>query len=358
MAYMLIIMLTAIIGVSPQFSRNSKQGFGLFAIGILTFLMALVPFQSADFIHVAYSFQKNILIYHFEDIYIWIYNLDQSIWLWRILVFGPTTLLLIWIIKLLGVNSKFASFIFVITQMFMFGALRNMFGLMLMFFSIATIFYKARAHKRLFWILLGVLGLFGCTFLHRSMILYVMLLGIALIPFETKTVKISLVVFPFLYGSIFILSNWFIMTFLPEMAEHAEYYTGEERGTTLMKTINEVLKHGAYLYLLFIIYRTYGNSSVNFPIAIKFLLRYAFVLIYLGFLFCGQGTGGWLFERFVWTGDIALMFVMMWFFYIYPRTFGVKVCFGILIYQILYQMMYICTRANDQFVERYNTIQL
>ena len=125
-----------------------------------------------------------------------------------------------------------------------------------------------------------------------------------------------------------------------------------------MKTINEILKQTAYLYLLFLVMKAYNKKRIIFPHAIKFLMRYAFILIYIGFLFYGQGNGGWLFERLVWTGEIAEMFVIMWFFYIYPRRKPVKIAFGILIYQILYQMLYICTYASQNYIERFNTITL
>lgn len=358
MAYMVVIMLTAIIGTLPQLFKNSKRGLGIGAIGILTFLMALVPIQSADFVHAAYAFQHKIGLAHFEDFFIWLYNSCQDIHLWRIIVFGATTLFFLWTVKLLRVNKKFAAFIFVITQMFMFGALRNMLGIMLMFMGVAAVFYKPKRFTRWGWVILGIAALAGCSYLHRSMPLYILLLTFALIPFGTKTIKISLIAFPVLYGSIFIMSLWFMQQFFPDLSDHAELYTESERGTTLMKTINETLKQGAYLYLLYLVYKGYDKCMFAFPAVIKFLMRYAYILIYLGFLFCGQGTAGWLFERFVWTGDIALMFVIMWFFYHYPRTRGVKIAFAILIYQILYQMLYICTHASERFITRFNTIEI
>lgn len=358
MFYMVIIMATALIGVSPQFNGNKKKGLGLTAMGLLTFAMCLVPIQSGDFIYSARAFQTGVNISHFEDFFRYLYGICDNIILWRAIVYGATTLLLILTIKLLKVNQQFACFIFVITQMFMFGGLRNMFGIITMYFAVTLIFFSRKNYYRALYLIFGGIALFACTFLHRSMTMYVILLVLGLIPFGYKLARISLFAFPFLYGSIFVLSKWFINTFMPELAEHSMYYTDSERGTTLLKSINEVLKHGSYIYLLYLVLKTYSKNTLRYPNVIKFLMRYAFILMYVGFLFCGQTTGEWLYERLVWTGEISLMFVMMWFFHIYPRTKGVKVAFGIFIYLILYHMLYICTYASSGYIERYNTIEL
>lgn len=358
MLYMIVIMMTAIIGTIPQFKQNSKKGLGLKAIFYLTFAMSIIPYQSADFIYTGNTLQTGIGLNHYEDFFIWLYETTNNYLVWRIVVYGSSTILLFITIKSLNLNGQFAAFVFVITQMFMFGALRNMLGLMLMFLGVVLLFKPATKSQKIFLIILSAVMLYYCTFLHKSMTMYVLMLVPALYPFGKKLTRISLFAFPILYGSIFFLSNYFIMTFLPEMADSAIYYTDTERETTFMKTLNEVLKHGAYVYLLYIILKYQSSDKFKTPLVIKFLTRYAFILMYIGFLFWGQANGGWLYERLVWTGEISLMFVIMWFFYIYPRTIGVKIAFGILIYQILYLMLYMCTYASAGWILRYNTIEL
>lgn len=359
MAYMVVIMLTALLGTSYQFVHNSKKGLSFGGIMLLTFALALFPIQSADFVYHAKMLTTGRNIKHLEDIFIWLWHNTRDVTLWRIGVFAPATLFLWLSVKYLGVNNKFAAFIFVITQMFMFGALRNMLGLMTMYLCVILIFYSVKTSRRMLILFVACAGLLGCIFLHRSMWLYVMLLAVGLIPFGKKIIKISLFAFPVLYASIFFLSTWFLATFADaEMQTHAAYYTDSERATTLMKTINELLKQGAYLYFLYLIIYSFSKKSFYFPPVFKFLTRYSYALIYLGFLFYGQGNGGWLFERFAWTGEISLMFVMMWFLYLYPRKNNVKIALGILIYTIVYQILYICTYASAGYIERFNSITL
>ena len=359
MLYMVIIMSTAIIGTFPQFKKNSTKGIGWGFLGFLTFAMAMFPFQSGDFIHMAISFQTNTGLQHYEDFFIWLWEITDNIILWRAVIYGGSTLFLIGTIKLLNVNSKFSAFIFVITQMFMFGALRNMLGLTAMFFCIALFFYAFYQNKNIILLVIACVGLYFCIYLHRSMWLYLLLLIPAVIPFGKKIIRLSIFTFPFLYISVFILSAWFLSSFGDaEAQQHASYYTESERATTLMKTINELLKLGAYLYLLHIIFRYIRSRRYQIPIVFKFLARYAYILIYIGFLFYGQGTGDWLFERFTWTGEMALMFSIMWFYYFFPRTRNVRIAFGILLYQILYQILYICTYASSGYISRFNTITL
>lgn len=357
--YMIAIMMIAIFGVMPQFKRNRNYGLNLYGVALLTFLLSLYPIQSGDFIYVAYALQKGIQFEHLEEIYqnIWLWEKDYTIW--RGIVFGATTVLLILTIKLLPLNQYFACFIFVITEMFMFGNLRNMFGFMTMYCSIAIYYYPVKFPFKIVTAIIAILGLSLAIPLHRSMWMYELLLIVGLIPFGKKTIRVSLIAFPFLWTSIFILAQIFLATFAnADIIAHSEYYTDSERPTTLLKTINEFIRQCCYLYLFYLILKNYTQKNNKLPSVIKFLTRYAFVLIYIGLLFCGQRTGGWLYERFIGAGELSLMFVMMFFFYHYPRTKGVKIAFSGLIYYLLYQIIYISTYASDNFISRFNTITL
>lgn len=359
MLYMVIIMTIALLGVSNQFKRNSSRGLKLRQTIFLAFLLAMFPIQSGDFVYSTLILQKGHNFQHLELFYQGLWLLCRDVVIWRLVVFGGAILILSCTIQLLHVNHRFASFIFVITEMFMFGAMRNTFGLMLMFFSIALIFSPGNFKKKTFFILLAGLGLFGCTFLHKSMWLYVSLLPFALIPFGKRAVKWSLVVFPFIYSSIFICTQWFLSTFADaETQQHASYYTDSEMATTMVKTINDIIKQICYIYLMSIAIKRLLNDQNKSPLIFKFLMRYSFILVYIGFLFYGQTTAGWLYSRFVGAGEMTFMFVMMYFFYIYPRKKGVKLAFAGLIYYIIYQILYVTTYASGHYIERFNSITM
>lgn len=359
MLYMVIIMTIALFGVCNQFKRNSSRGLKLKGTIFLAFLLAMFPIQSGDFVYSTLILQKGHNFQHLELFYQALWLLCRDIVVWRFVVFGGAILLLALTIQLLHVNHRFACFIFVITEMFMFGAMRNTFGLMLMFFSVALLFIPGDFLKKTFFILLASIGLFGCTFLHRSMWLYVGLLPLALIPFGKRTVKWSLFIFPFFYSSIFIFAQWFLNTFTDaETQQHASYYTDSEMATTLVKTINDIIKQICYIYLMSIAIKNLLNDKNKSPLVFKFFMRYSFILVYIGFLFYGQTTAGWLYSRFVGAGEMTFMFVMMYFFYTYPRKKGVKLAFAGLIYYIIYQILYITTYASGNYIERFNSITL
>ncbi|WP_289744165.1 hypothetical protein [Muribaculum intestinale] len=359
MGYMVFLNCIAILCVAPQFSRNSKHGIGLFALAILTFLMSLLPIQSGDFIYYGQILQTGRNFSHFEDFYqlLWLFNPDYIEW--RAVVWGACVLLLIINIKLLHLNGKFAAFIFIITQFFYFGTMRNMFGFMLMFVSVTIFYISISSVKKYPLIIIAALGLWGSTFLHRSMWMYVLFLIVGIIPINKYLIKISLIAFPFAWTSVFVLSSWFLSTFADtEMQTHADAYTSGERVSTILQTTMELIKNGAYLYLLYIVTSHYCRPKCNFPNVIKFLIRYSYFLFYVGFLFLGQTSGGWLYSRFTEAGQITFMFVMMYFFYNYPRTRNVKIAFGVLIVFILYRILYITMRAPEEFIARINTITI
>lgn len=359
MGYMVFLNSVAILGVAPQFSRNSKRGIGLFTMAILTFLMSLMPIQCGDFVYYGQILQTGYNFSHLEDFYqlLWFYNPDYLEW--RAVVWGASVLLLVINIKLLHLNSKFAAFIFIITQFFYFGTMRNMFGFMLMFVAVTIFYISISSVKKYPLIIIAALCLWGSTFLHRSMWMYVLLLIVGIIPINRYIIKISLIAFPFAWTSVFVLSSWFLSTFADaEMQTHADMYTSGERVSTILQTTMEVIKNVAYLYLLYIVTKYYCRPKCDFPDVMKFLVRYSYFLFYVGFLFFGQASGGWLYSRFTEAGQIAFMFVMMYFFYNHPRTPNVKIAFGVLIAFIFYRILYITLRAPDEFIARINTITL
>lgn len=359
MGYMILIMTVAIICVLPQFNKNSNSGLSLLGLAILTIALSVYPIQCGDFIYVGFALQKGINFTHLEDFYqdLWFWNNDYSIW--RMIVFGGATILLVCTIMLLKLNKYFACFIFVITEMFMFGNLRNMLGFMAMFFSVALLFFPNKFPAKIFTIFFAVIGFLLTIPLHRSMWMYELLLIISFVPFGKRIINLSLYSFPILWGSVFVLSQIFLILFAdPEIIAHSEYYIEGDRPTTLMKNINEIIRQTCYLYLFSLIVKQYIKKDNCFPPVFNFLIRYAYVLIYIGLLFCGQKTGGWLYERFIGAGEIALMFVMMYYFHKYPRTKGVKIAFGGLIYYLVYQILYISIYASHNYISRFNTITL
>lgn len=355
---MVVVMFSALIGVSPQFSRNSKNGLGIIPIFLLASFTAIFAIQSGDFVYTTQLLQTGgKSAQHLEEFYLDLWEFEKDALFWRFVVFGGSLVLLFLTINLLRVNKRFACFIFVITQLFYFGQMRNMFGFMTMFFSIALIFRYGDWKHLFFGITIGGLGLWASIFLHRSMWLYLLLLVPALIPFGKKIIWSSIIAFPFLYGLVFKLSSLFLLLYASEeMQNHGAYYASSNRESTIMQSIRDILNLLSYIYLLFIILKNYCTNKVPFPPVMSFLTRYSYILIYIGCLFLGQEFGGWLYVRFSGAGEISLMFVMMWFYYRYPRTRCVKIAFSMLIISIIYQILYICTYASNVYIERFNKI--
>ena len=357
--YMLLISFIAFVAVLPQFSGNKNHGLNLTWLGIITFAMALLPIQCGDFFYYGQRLQFGDGLTHFEDFYLCLWSATLDYLLWRTAVWGGCTILLILSIKRLKLNPYFSSFIFIITEFYYFGTMRNMLGYMLMFYSIIVIFCPYSNKNKLFSWIIGALGIYCSFFLHRSMILYIIFLIPALIPFGKRTMKVSIICFPILYGMVFVLTEFFLNYFgeHEEIQTSADYYVNDILRSTFMQSLNSIIRYASYLYLLYIVVRESSKKTVTLPYIFKFLTRYSFLLIYLGSLFLGQNTGGWLFIRFTGAGELAFMFVMMYFFFHYPRTKGVKMAFAGLIYVILYNILYL-TYHNASYIEKVNTLNL
>lgn len=358
LGYMLILSAITYMRVLPEFTKNRKTGLGLIGLGTLTFAMAMLPIQCGDFFYYCVNFHSKSGIQHFEDFYVSLYQWCHNYFLWRAIVWGCSVVLLLLSIKQLKVNTHFASFIFVITQFYYFGTMRNMLGFMVMFYSVILIYKVNKLYpKTIIYLILGIIGLYISQFLHRSMFLYLILLIPAVIPFGKKMIKTGLCFFPILYGLVFIMAQFFMSYFSgnEDAQITAEKYMDGQIGATFMQSLNNTIKFLAYAYLLWTIIKN-EKLYQRMPSIFRYLTRYAYILIYLGALFWGQKTGGWLFLRFSDAGQLSLMFVLMYFFYHYPRTRGVKCAFAALIYIVFYNIAYI-TYFNQSFINKVLVLQ-
>lgn len=356
--YMLLLTFAALWFVYPEFNRNHRTPrFCMLWLGLLTFFMAILPIQSGDFAYYGIAFRNGSYNFHLEDFYKWLWDaVDRNYLTWRAIVWGAATILLLLSIKRLNVNTYFAAFIFVITQWYFFGTMRNMLGFMAMFYGVIVMLSRGSALRKMPEFIIGAAFIFASIFLHRSMFAYVAFMVLALIPFGKRTMAIGLGVFPFLYASVYALSRYVLLYIGAdeEAITHANGYLRSEVVNTTMQNFNNIVIFTSYAYLLWLIVRNRSNDGlrVEMPAVYKFLTRYAYILMYAGALFFMQSEGGWMFVRLAGCGEIALMFVIMYYFYHYPRTRGVKIAFAAQIYIIVYFVLYILFRDYNGFVKR------
>jgi len=362
--YMLVLTALALWFIFPEFFRNRRTPrLCMLWLGVLTFFMALLPIQSGDFSYYGMIFKTGRYAWHMEDFYKWLWDIvGKDYLIWRSIVWGASTILLLLSIKRLKVNTYFAAFIFIITQWFYFGTMRNMLGYMAMFYGVIIVLSRGNVLRKTPELIVGALLIFASIFLHRSMFAYVAFLTLALIPFGRRTMTAGLFAFPFLYASVYALSKY-VLLFIgadDEAMTHAEGYLRSEIVSTTMQNFNSAIAFLSYAYLIWLIIRNKANdgNEIEIPVVYRFLTRYAYIMMYAGALFFMQAEGGWMFVRLAGCGEVALMFVLMYFFYNYPRTRGVKIAFGVQIYIIAFNVAYILFRAYDDFIRRVNMFDL
>lgn len=356
--YMVLLVVTALWFVLPEFSRNRRvPKYCILWLGLLTFFMAILPIQSGDFAYYGIAFRNGSYNFHLEDFYKWLWDaVDRNYLTWRAIVWGASTILLLLSIKSLKINTYFAAFIFIITQWYFFGNLRNMLGFMAMFYGVIVMLRRGNALRKTHELIIGTAFIFASIFLHRSMFAYVTFMVLALIPFGKRTMAIGLGVFPILYASVYTLSKYVLLYIGAdeEAITHANGYLRSEIVNTTMQNFNNIVIFSSYAYLLWLIVRNRSNDGlrVEMPAIYKFLTRYAYIMMYAGALFFMQSEGGWMFIRLSKCGYTSLMFVIMYYFYHYPRTRGVKIAFAAQIYIIVYFVLYILFRDYNSFVKR------
>ena len=93
---MVLTVLIALIGVSPQFSHNSRRGINGFSLFLLTLFTSVFCIQSGDFVYTTKMLQSGVNFEHLELFYqsLWLIIYDALIW--RFIVFGTSVILLFW----------------------------------------------------------------------------------------------------------------------------------------------------------------------------------------------------------------------------------------------------------------------
>lgn len=328
-----------------QFKGNTNRGIGLWGTFVLACLFGLISIQSGDFFYYGYMIQQNRGIYHFEDFYKWLLKMTNHYLEWRAIVWGSASVLYFLMLKQLPVNKKFACFIFIISQLFYWGTMRNMLGFTMLFAGVSLLFYPSRNFGTIVSYGVGIIMIFSCQFFHRSMYLYTIVMAAAFIPWGKFTVRLSLIAFPFLYTSVFILAKYFLSNFGEDDFQElgTQYIVMGKITSTLLQDINNFIRTTCYAYIIYLCFKYISKNSV--PVFFKIMLRYSYILLYVSLLFLGQEKAGWMYTRFLDASSLGVGIPAMYILYRLPRTRPIQISLFGLLWIGIYNWMYMIYTA-------------
>lgn len=342
----LIIWLAILFYYRGQIKRNTERNgtFGGFCIVIILF--STFGFCAGDFLHYESLYadlrHSNYNI-HIEPFYYWLIKvLPESYYIWRCAVWGTAAIILVLIFKRLKLNAGFAIFIFSLLLMLYFPAPRQSLGYVVLLYGFVLIFFSDKSKAGSY--ILGAVLVFLSYFLHKSMVVYAIMLALALIPFSKWIYMGSLFVFPIIYRSMYNLSSYVIASAIADEStqEVGERYLNSD--FYQVANANGLVQLGIHripilVLLILAIWKLYFKKE-GIKYGYKVLLQYAYILIYVSFLFNGQAVSAFLSPRFWDAALYPLTIFMIFFLYRQRRTPLIKGCFYMLILANLYDFAY------------------
>ena len=280
---------------------------------------------------------------HVEAFYSWLIKiLPTNFFVWRFVVWGMASVLMVATFKRFRVPAKIANLVFLLVISVVFASFRNTLGFVTLFFG-STFLLSDKGNR--FGNLLIFAGCLICSlFLHRSMFIFATLFCVALIPIGKRTYLISVLLFPVLYKLIDSYAYQLLgASFVSEdsSAHGVGYLESDFRvDTTLMGYVQLLIwRLPVYAMLIYAIIKIYFKQQ-KVSYVVKTYLNVTYFLVYISLLWRGQEVSAFLTNRF---HDSAMFFCSV-FLAMYiptqPKSKLLKGSLAILLVANLYNFAY------------------
>ncbi|KAB6402232.1 EpsG family protein [Bacteroides xylanisolvens] len=318
--------------------------------GVLLILFCTFGYADNDFYHYEGLFKRICstgLNVHLEPVYYWlIRNVTSNYLVWRFIVWSGTVILSLWTIKRLKLDVRIGLLIFVLFYINIISVMRGNLGIAILFFGFSFIIRPS--HNRLLSFLFGCLLIFCSFFFHKSMLFSIAALSVTPFYLNRKTVKISLVIFPFLTVVTTLLLDYIIMNGLigfdiADMnigSSMTGYASGTMRQSNIFGKLNQMITYMPVYASLALMTKKIVFEEIDVPRYIKALFIYWYVITYIASLFFFQETSVWLFIRFIMMSYFPLCIVVGYYYSNFKMTREKRILMLLAILPICYKLFY------------------
>lgn len=310
----LIIYLIMLIRGRKTFSGTMGQSNNYWFVFVFMALYSVLGFLEWDTYHYYAHYEEMRQAgyrIHVEQFYFWLTQvLPHSYTLYRFSIWGIASLLMVLSAKMIKLNSEV--YVAWVPLLFLseIAVTRGALGISLMIFA-AILFVKSLQEKKIALVVLAIALLVASSYLHKSMIIFIFILIVSLLfPLNKRTLIISLILFPFLYGIVYgQFINFSYFSILNDDQEHliSAYQSSEQTAMNFNGIIMELFQKTMLLLLLFIIIKRYLYDNIQVSKPQYMLFKYSYLMIYISFLFLGQNVSNWISDRTLHAGTFALV---------------------------------------------------
>ncbi|MBR5375537.1 MAG: EpsG family protein [Paludibacteraceae bacterium] len=342
----IIIMMVQFVTYKDEYRyRTSYISDNYFYIALSLMAYSVFAFAELD----TYSYHR---IYdemrythskiHVESFYFWLAQNITNYYLWRFIIWGLATFFLIKSLKCFEIDSNTAGLIIPIFIYYQFALTRGSLGLSLMLFALAYTGNRPTNHK--YW-LISIIALIICVQLHRSIIVFMLLIPVAyFIPFSKKFIWISILLFPFLYKIISIVPSLLIesIAFSEDVKSMGELYLGQDASEINTNGLLRIIYNLSGVLLTLTLTTKYMiEQREEISPSLIFLQKYGFILVYISFLFLGQPMANFISSRTLHAASFPLLITTCFYYQSVERTRSNKLALFLLgSYTFLFNVCY------------------
>ena len=281
---------------------------------ICMLLYSVLGFLEWDTYHYYSLYEEMIKGYfpiHVEQIYFWlIKKLPHNYLIWRFCIWGLATALMILSAKRLKLNPSIFCFMAAALFVTRLTVSRSGLGLALMIYC-SILLIQSIEKKKVIPILITLGGILLSSYFHSAMFVFIIGMLLAfLLPFNKKTILLSLLLFPFLYVSImqFIGSLSSVLSLSNDQSSFITQYTDSEKiVSNTLGWIPIIIEKMAFFLLMLLLTKKMIYDNIPQTSAHRLIFNFSYIMIYLSFLFFEQSTSSWISSRTLHAATFGLV---------------------------------------------------
>lgn len=335
---MMVVLLLAVVYVYPVFCKrglvyrhvaDARLNFWFFLIVVTLF--CTFSFSTGDFFNYEKGFRMIVRTGrsgHFEGVYVWLVNhITHTYLVWRLIIWGSTTYVTLIAFRRLSipaVPAYAAITVFFLSTLYV---MRGNLGVAIMFYGLTLLFVPFHGKKHLSYVL-GVLLIGVSYFFHKSMILSLVLLLVALIDIDRRKIRWSIYLFPVAVVVMRYLLQYMGDNGLESMDERISSYSrsyanAQQFVANTNGLIAYFFTYGAAFYTIYYAYKV--KLVEQLPRHIRFFYNYWYIWVYMAAACYFQEIGGWYFSRFMYMSTLPWAVFMAYIYARFPNSKSIKV---------------------------------
>lgn len=337
---------------------NSTKQFIYYGVVLLT--LSVFGFYDLDF----YSYFNAFILYRnggkseaMEPIYQCLIEVIPNYFLWRLLIWGVSLILMCKTIKRLQLNAETTLIFVTLLYVFSFYKLRNTLGFSIFFWGIA-LFQTPRESIKTLEQFIGICLVGLSYFFHKSMVLTIVMLIPCVLSFSKLQVTCLLFAWPFFITVVTFLLNYITTINISEFSDDMNFISKAvsyasaqgDSDANLFGIIQSSLMHVSVLLPLLYITLELVYRRVPIPKRLIVFYKLWFISTYVAYLFAMQEASRWLLIRIHTMGIFPMCIILGWYFSTHKRNKPQKAIMLFALVSYLYGVFYGIYRAYETLV--------